>query len=109
MIFKLIPRRDKRTGLRVTVPESFQDYRVYRNKLNSIIRHEKRKFYNGKFLKYKSDMRKTWQMINRRVRPHNRKSTSVECLEINGEKITQPKDILNTLGDYFSNIAFRLA
>jgi len=54
-------------------------------------------------------MRKTWQMINRRVRPHNRKSTSVECLEINGEKITQPKDILNTLGDYFSNIAFRLA
>ena len=30
-------------------------------------------------------------------------------LEINGEKITQPKDISNTLGDYFNNIGSRLA
>jgi len=30
-------------------------------------------------------------------------------LEINGEKMTQPKDILNTLGDYFNNIGSRLA
>ena len=94
--------------LKLQTPESFQDYRVYRNKLNSIIRHGKRKFSNFKFLEYKSDMRKTWQMINERVRPHSRKSTSVDCLEIN-EKITQPKDILNALGDYFSNIDSRLA
>ena len=44
--------------LKLQIPESFQEYRVHRNKLNSIIRHGKRKFYNDKFLEYKSEMRK---------------------------------------------------
>ena len=47
-------------------------------------------------------------MTNERIRPHIRKSTSVDYLEINEEKITHLKDILNALGDYFSNIGFRL-
>ena len=95
--------------LKLQTPESFEEFRVYRNKLNSIIRHEKRKYYKEKFLEYKSDMRKTWQLINEKIRPHSRKNTSVNCLVLNGENVTEPNEILNAFGDYFSNIGSRLA
>ena len=79
--------------LSVKTEDSFQDYRSYRNRLNSIIRCAKRKYYSS--ICIKSDIRKTWNLINQKIRPNHCSSTSVDCLEVEGEKISDRKIVMN--------------
>jgi len=44
--------------LKIPSDASFEEYRAYRNKLNSIVRYAKRTYYKDKFIQYKSDMKK---------------------------------------------------
>jgi hypothetical protein len=39
-------------------------YKKYKNKLNHVIKTGKKNYYENEFLKYKNDMKMTWQTIN---------------------------------------------
>ena len=53
--------------LKIPSDASFEEYRAYRNKLNSIVRCAKRTYYKDKFIQCKSDMKKIWRLINERI------------------------------------------
>ena len=44
---------------------NLQSFKTYRNKLNMLIRKSKRRHYFKQFQKSKSNMKKTWQQINK--------------------------------------------
>ena len=87
---------------------SFEEYKEYRNKLNSIVRYAKRTYYKDKFIQYKSDMKKIWHLINERIQPSHKSKSSVDCLEVDGRKVTDCKEILNILREHFSSVGKKL-
>ena len=44
-------------------------YKNYRNGVTHLIREKKRLYFENKFLEYKNDIKKTWKLINRTIRP----------------------------------------
>ena len=48
-------------------------------------------------------------LINQKIWPNQYSSISVDCLEVNEEKISDSKIIMNTFGDYFSIAGSKLA
>ncbi|XP_065582319.1 uncharacterized protein LOC136041561 [Artemia franciscana] len=94
--------------LKILSDASFEEYIAYRNNLNSIVRYAKRTYYKDKFIQYKSDMKKIWQLINERTRPSHKSKSSVDCLEVDGRKVKDRKEILIILGEYFSSVGKKL-
>ncbi len=39
-------------------------YKTYKNKLNHVIKTAKKVYYENQFIKYKNDIKMTWQKIN---------------------------------------------
>ena len=94
--------------LKIASDASFEEYRAYTNMLNSIVRYAKRTCYKVNFIQNTSDMKNIWQLINERIQPSHKFKSSVDCLEVDGWKVTDRKEILNILGDYFSSVGKKL-
>ena len=84
------------------------DYVIYRNTYNRLKRKAKQKYYAETLDKHKSDIRKTWTIINGMIGKVRDKSNTPFII-INNEKTNDPDKIANGFGDYFSNIGIKLA
>ena len=72
------------------------------DKLNHLIRSQKRKYYNNFFEKNKNNMKKLWSKINSII--HKRKSYSGNmCLNIEGSIVTDPLEVGNKFDTFELN------
>ena len=69
-----------------------------------MIKKAKKIYYNDKILQSEGNSKLIWEVINEAL---NRKTTSNEKVEqilLNGETLTEPKDIANAFNNHFVNI-----
>ena len=83
-----------------------QTFNQYRNKLNSLVRSSKCKYYKGKFDNFKNDMRKTWKNINNLLQ--NKMKARKIHMHLNGTQYNNDSDISNAFSRYFSEISGEL-
>ena len=81
-------------------------YKEYRKVLKGIRKSAKSKFYAGKFIEKKGDMKKTWELINS-IRGKRKRQIKPQFL-INDEKITNRRVIANEFNKYFVSLASNL-
>lgn len=86
-----------------------QEFKTYRNKLNSLIRKCKREYYYKKFENTKNSIRKTWKTINALI--GKGKSDREQCTfqTDKGDQVTDPKQIADSFNEFFVNIGPQLA
>jgi len=80
------------------------DYSSFCNKLKSIIRLAKIKYYKSAFITCKNNIKDTWKLLNNLLCRNIGKRT-IQSIIVNNENITNEKLIANEFNNYFSNIA----
>ena len=81
-------------------------YKMYKNKLTTIIRNCEKKYYDTLFENNKGNIKKTWEVINSLVRPKSKDPDEYKDLIKNGKT---KKDVANEFNDFFSNVGPNLA
>jgi len=93
--------------LSLNYPEFAVVYRDYRNSLCAKISKAKSLYYRTKFGNSSRDIKSTWKLINKILKP-NFDSPDLK-LEDGDNFITGSEEIANTFNDYFSSVATDLA
>lgn len=81
----------------------------YNSILKKLIRYSKKDFYTNQFLKYKCDIKKTWQTISNVICKNNRKDFFDQNFLINGRLVSNLDSIASKFNEYFTNIGPQLA
>ena len=84
-------------------------YKRYKNKLNHLIRNAKKTYYHNKFDRARINLKETWKLINEVLNVKSKKSSLPSSFKSNGIAITDPLQIANGFGKYFTNIGSSLA
>jgi hypothetical protein len=74
-------------------PHNITSYKTYRNKLNHLLRSVERQHYHILFETNKSNLRKSWAVINTIIRRNKVSKLKTDSLNINGTKCTSPSSI----------------
>ena len=82
-------------------------YKMYCNKLNSLLRLAKQNDFSGLLEREKYNINTTWKILNSILRS-SKKSVSDKFV-VNGNAIKNPKSIANEFNKYFANIDPSLA
>ena len=83
------------------------EYARFRNKITSLIRKCKEKYYERCFLRVSGNIKSAWKMIRRLNKGYQ--NDSISEININGISITNPSVIAKSFNEYFVNIANDLA
>jgi hypothetical protein len=67
-----------------------------------------RSYYQSKIIEYRSNLRKSWKIINEVINRKKRKNIKNEYLKINGLRSADPVKIANHFNDYFTDIGHNL-
>ena len=87
-----------------------RDYKIYRNKLNHLIRIAKKNYYSKRLDQAGNDIKSTWNTINELLgRVKSKSHLPVSFLNNNNEEVCDSKLIANDFNDYFVNIGPNLA
>ena len=81
--------------------------RVYRNKLNIVVRQAKRQYFNNVFDCVTSDIKRTWHHL-RYLLGRNKSDRKVEYMDANGIRISGDKEIAEVFSEYFASVAVNL-
>ena len=84
-------------------------FRVYRNKLNHLIKISKRNYYNDYFSIHLNDGKRIWKGIKQIIRTTSQERQAISKVVLNDIKITDPPSIANAFNNYFANIGSDLA
>ena len=79
-------------------------YRVYRNELNHIIRIAKKKYFSCKFKEVQHDIKRTWSVIRNLLNKGKCKSNISDSFHDGDNIIHDPVNIANGFNDYFVKI-----
>ena len=90
-------------------PQQEARYKLYKNKLNYLIRIAKRNYYDSKFIMATNNLKETWKLINEVINKRKSKLSLPQSFNSNGRSITDPTDIANEFCNYFTNIGPNLA
>ena len=82
---------------------------TYNKILNSLIKEAKQKYYEHEFIKHSSDLRKTWDTINKMICRNNKSKEFPSYIISKSKKIENTTEAVNVLNEYFSNIGTFLA
>ena len=85
-----------------------EEFKQYRAKLRKSIREAKRQYFSNIFNRHKSDMRKTWCLLNETLNRNVKKQPTHEFL-VDNIMTTDPVIIANKFNEYFINIGNSLA
>ena len=80
------------------------NYLAYKRTLKKALVAAKLEFHQDKCLEFQNNTKKLWQLINKVSGKMNDKSSSIDCLSINGIKEYSGEQISNTLAKYFANV-----
>ena len=106
-ISKMIKIRDKLFTRKKRQPNNEdikQYYNIFRNRVNREIKRSKKSYYTLYFDNHKNNIRKTWEGIRNIVNLKNTTNYGISQLNINGKIINEPKDIANSMNNFFVNI-----
>ena len=106
-ISKMIKIRDKLFTRKKRQPyneDIKQYYNIFRNRVNREIKQSKKSYYTLYFENHKNNIRKTWEGIRNIVNLKNTTNYGISQLNINGKIINEPKDIANSMNNFFVNI-----
>ena len=81
--------------------------RMYRNKLNSVIRRAKQAYFREVFSNCEGNIKQTWRAI-RNLLAKNCNSKKIKSLMVNDEVTANCQDIAECFSNYFSGIAHTL-
>ena len=82
---------------------TFEENKRFRNKVQSIIRKHKTKFYMDIFENSKNDIKKTWTTINSLL-SKNIKTCEINRIVCNNKTYTNSADIANAFNNFFCSI-----
>ena len=85
-----------------------EEFKQYRAKLRKSIREAKRQYFSNIFNRHKSDIRKTWCLLNETLNRNVKKQPTHEFL-VDNIMTTDPVIIANKFNEYFINIDNSLA
>lgn len=84
---------------------NFEKYKIYRNKINCLIRSSKKNHYFNYFTKFKTNMNKTWQGIKNLTNVSSSKDSPNFSIQEDESLITNPLQIANKFNKYFNLVA----
>lgn len=84
-------------------------YKVYRNKLNHLIRIAKKNYFNNKIHDAQNDPKSTWQTINELIGKKNKNKTLPTSFKYENKDIDDSKEIANQFNNFFVNVGPNLA
>ena len=85
-----------------------EEFKQYRAKLRKSIREAKGQYFRNIFNRHKSDIRKTWCLLNETLNRNVKKQPTHEFL-VDNIMTTDPVIIANKFNEYFINIGNSLA
>ena len=89
--------------------ESLSKYKLYKNKLITILRSVEKDYYAQQLARYKGDIKSTWNVINSIICKQRKDQPKVSGFNLNGKIIKDNKSIANEFNNYFINIGPNLA
>ena len=83
-------------------------FKIYRNKINHLLRISKKAYYNQYFLDHIKDGKKVWNGIKQII--HHKPRTGQKILKLvdNNKEIIDPKQIADTFNTFFANVGKEL-
>ena len=84
-------------------------FKLYRNKLNDLLRCSKRNYYCNFFKTNSGNSRKIWKGIKNLIHIKSKSYQTPEVINDKGCELTDVKSIANAFNDYFSNVECNLA
>ena len=84
-------------------------YIIFRNKINTLLRKTKIKYFQEKFIHLKHDLKSTWKAINLLLNKNSKGGTSAEIFNCEGRKTNDPEEIANAFNNHFADIGPSLA
>ena len=109
-IIQCIRKRDKlyKKFIKTKNPEWEAKYKTCRNKINHLIRTNKRNYYSSYFENFKSNSKKIWSGIREIINKNNKSSSSQICLEVEGKLVTCQKQVADNFNTFYTNVALNL-
>ena len=109
-ILRSIKRKNNlyKTWLHKRTDEAHQNYKLYKNKLTSLIRTSERMYFREKFFESKNDIKRTWKIIKTAIGNHQA-NECIKELNINGNLVGNRETIANKMNDYFIDVGPDLA
>jgi len=84
---------------------NIQNFKVFRNIYNSVLRACKKAFFETQLFKYQSNMKKTWELINLATKKCKKNKDEISCINIDGNTVTDSAAIADKFNTFFVNIA----
>ena len=86
-----------------------QQYKTFSNKLNRIIKQQKKDYYNKKFAMLNNNLKYTWKLIGTLIKRPSKNQETIHEIRKNNKSYTNKIDIANQLNDHFINVGSNLA
>ena len=94
--------------LKNTTLQNKSTYTLYKNKLNSLIRTSKKRYFSSQFETRKGNVKGTWNVINSVLNKGKHKPNPSYIIQ-DGVTIEGDKDISDAFNDYFVSVGAKLA
>ena len=85
------------------------NYKAYRNVYNRVKRRAQEQYYRQKALDFKKNTRKLWQLINNVIQKRSYAGSIIPYITVDGIQISNPSDIANNFGKFYSTLGENLA
>lgn len=80
-------------------------YNKFKTKLKKTIERHKIEYFRNLFGNSKSNVKSTWNAINKYFRQNSKQNRSKLVLNVNNSEVVSERDIVENFGDYFSKVA----
>ena len=109
-LLKCIQRKNRlyKKSIQKPTETNVYKYKMYRNRLNSLLRRAKQCYFSSQLDKERYNMRNTWKILNSILRCP-KKVQSQKFVSNNNKTYTEPKEIANKFNDFFASIGPTLA
>ena len=84
-------------------------FKIYRNKLNHLIKLAKRNYYNKFFSVHENNGKRIWYGIEQIVQVKTHVNQHVNKIVVDNREIVDQESIANALNEFFANIGSNLA
>ena len=84
-------------------------YKIYRNKINHLLRISKKQYYHEYFYHNNENVKKIWKGIKEIISHKSLNNNLPSKINKNGTELTDNKSIANAFNDFFANIGSDLA